>query len=232
MLVGVTAVAYAITINIDGIREAAWDGGGSVTDDNEVGVTNDGVDIEVIGWTNDTTNFYFLVSTYSTTGWNDNNGPDFPYLYFCLNTDNNVSTGTANICVLGSGGYDRYIRVAGPTPLTVTVFDHNFNALGATTNIATLTTITELSVDLASLGLSGSNCGSIPSSAYFDGRTGDPDDNVLDGSDFSMNCGSPTAVTLQSITASGQSLVLPFALAFGTIVVGTGLIIGRKRKDH
>jgi hypothetical protein len=150
-----------------------------------------------------------------------------------LNTDNSVSTGTANICVLGSGGYDRYIRIAGPTPLTVTVFDQDFNALGATTNVATSTTITELSVDLASLGFSGSNCGSIPSSAYFDGRTGDPDDNVLDGSDFNMNCGSPTAVTLQNISVSGQSSVLPFALgAFGLIVVGTGLMISRKRKDH
>jgi hypothetical protein len=41
----------------------------------------------------------------------------------------------------------------------------------------------------------------------------------------------PTAVTLQDVSASGQSAVLPFVLgAFGLIVVSTGLVINRKRK--
>ena len=186
-LVLVTAVAYAITITIDGTRETAWNGGGSVSDINEGGVTNDGVDVEEIEWTNDTTNFYLLINTYAATGWNDNNGPDFPYIYFCMNTDN-AASGTASICALGSGGYDRYVRIGGPTPLTVTVYDENFSIIGATTNVATSGDITEISIDLTSLGFSSANCGSVPSSAYFDGRTGDPDDNVSDSGDFAMNC--------------------------------------------
>jgi hypothetical protein len=41
----------------------------------------------------------------------------------------------------------------------------------------------------------------------------------------------PTAVTLQNVTASGQS-TLPFALSiFGLIVVGTGFAVNRKRKN-
>ncbi|MCB9419332.1 MAG: hypothetical protein H6667_05990 [Ardenticatenaceae bacterium] len=230
-LVLVTAVAYAITITIDGVREVAWDGGGSVTDPNEAGVTNDGFDVDVIEWTNDTSNFYILLSTYAATGWNTNNGPDFPYVYFCMNTDG-LASGTANICVNGAGGYDRYIRIAGPTPLTVTVFDQNFNTIAATTDVATVGSITEISIDVTSLGLSTGVCGAMPSSAYFDGRTGDPDDNVQDAGDFNMNCGNPTAVSLHNATASGPSAVLPFALgAFGLIAVSTGLVISRKRKN-
>jgi hypothetical protein len=230
MVLATTAV-YAITITVDGTRETAWDGGGSITEPNEPGVANDGLDVQTIEWTNDTSNFYILLDTYAATAWNTPNGPDFPYIYFCMNTDNSLATGTANICTLGAGGYDRYVRIAGPTPLTVTVFNQAFGVIGATTSVATVNDITELSVDVASLGLSTANCGTITASAYFDGRTGDPDDSVQDSGDFSMGCGGTTAVTLQNVSASGSS-VLPFALgAFGLIVVSTGLVISRKRKS-
>ncbi|MFQ5397978.1 MAG: hypothetical protein ACE5E7_00085 [Anaerolineae bacterium] len=227
----VTAVAYAITITIDGVRETAWNGGGSVTDNNEAGVTDDGVDVQTIEWTNDTTNFYLLLNTYAATGWNTNNGPDFPYIYFCLNTDNNVGTGTASICIQGAGGYDRYVRVSGPTPLTVTVFDQNFNTIAATTSVATSANITEVSVDLTSLGFSAGNCGSVPSSAYFDGRTPDPDDKVQDGSDFTMKCGNPTAITLQNVDVSSQSTMFPVAVGILLLaLISGGLIYNRKQQ--
>lgn len=47
-----------------------------------------------------------------------------------------------------------------------------------------------------------------------------------------VSTGTPTAVSLQNVSASGQSTVLPFALGlFGLIAVSTGLVINRKRKS-
>jgi hypothetical protein len=69
---------------------------------------------------------------------------------------------------------------------------------------------------------------------YFDNQTTPPDDNVPFSGTFQAQVGdgSPTAVTLQNVSASGQSAILPFAMgAFGLIIVSTGLIISRKRKS-
>jgi hypothetical protein len=61
--------------------------------------------------------------------------------------------------------------------------------------------------------------------------------DIPDGAGFEYRvevqsiCVDPTAVTLQNVTASGQS-ALPFALSiFGLIVVGTGFAVNRKRKN-
>jgi hypothetical protein len=228
-LVLVTAVAYAITIAVDGVQEGAWTGGGSVGDGDEVAITNNGVDIQTVRWTNDTSNFYFLFETYGNTTWNL---PGFTEadLILCINSDNVLGTGSSLPGQCLGSGYDVYVRLVGPTP-TVSVFDSTFTPVAATTQVGFVgTTITEISVDLASLGLSTANCGVMPVGIYFDGQTADPDDNVTDVGDISMTCGEPTAVTLQNVSASGSS-VLPFALgAFGLIVVSTGLVISRKRK--
>ncbi len=230
MLVGVTAVAYAITITVDGSREAAWGGGGSANDPNEVDVTNDGVDVQIVEWTNDTTNFYFLIETYAAVTW-DLTGFTDAELILCINNDNNVATGSSLPGQCLGTGYDRYIQIVGPTP-TINVFDSNFNPVAATTDIAFNGTITEISIDAASLGLSSANCGSMLMGVYFDGQTQDPDDNVLDGGDIPITCGSPTAISLQNIAVSGQSVAYPFALgAFGLIIISTGLLINRKRKN-
>lgn len=225
----VTAVAYAITIAVDGVQEAAWTGGGSVADADEVGITNNGVDLQTVRWTNDTTNFYFLFESHGNTTWNLPGFTDAE-LILCINSDNLATGSNLPGQCLGSG-YDVYVQIVGPTP-TVSVFNSAFAPIAATTQVGFVgTTITEISVDLASLGLSAANCGVMPVGVYFDGQTSDPDDNVTDVGDINMSCGGTTAVTLQNVSASGSS-VLPFALGvFGLIVVSTGLVISRKRKS-
>ncbi len=229
-LVLVTAVAYAITITIDGTREAAWDGGGTVSDPDEGLITNQGVDITRLQWTNDTTNFYFLIETLATTDWN--RLPQRPYLWICINNDNSTLTGSTNPGICLTSGYDRYILVEGPTPLTVTVMDSTFAPIVATTNVATIGGFTELSVDLASLGFNAGNClATVPTGIYFDGRTNDRDDNVEDGGDVSMGCGAPTAITLQTADANSQSPVIPFAIGVSLLVLfSAGLVYNRKRQ--
>jgi hypothetical protein len=55
-------------------------------------------------------------------------------------------------------------------------------------------------------------------------------DLILDYATFDDD--TPTAVSLQDISASDSGTLLPFALgAFGLIVVSTGLVISRKRKN-
>lgn len=47
-----------------------------------------------------------------------------------------------------------------------------------------------------------------------------------------VSTGTPTAVSLQNVSASSQATVLPFAFGvFGLIVLSTGLVINRKRKN-
>lgn len=229
VLVGGTAVAYAITITIDGVRETAWDGGGSQSDPNEGTITNDGVDLQTVQWTNDTSKFYFLFQTYVDVTW-DLTGFTDAELILCVNSDNDTSTGTnlPGQCI--GSGYERYVRIIGPTP-TASVFDSAGAPIAATTNVAFDGTIVEFSIDLVSLGLNSGNCGPMLVGVYFDGQTQDPDDNVLDTSDVPITCGSPTAVTLQNISAAGQSVVLPFALSgLVLIIVSIVLVINRKWK--
>jgi len=223
----------AITIVVDGTRESAWDSGGSQGDGDEAGITNNGVDIETIEWTNDTSNFYFLVETYSNTDWS--RVPDAPYVWWCINNDDNIGTGTSFSGVCLGSGYDRYIKIAGPTPLTVAVYDSGFNIIAATTSVATSGAITEMSVDNASLGFISGNCGSAPTGVYMDGRTNDPDDNVQDAGDIPLTCGIPTAITLSSFTARpalGSSVVVALVAVglLGVGVVGT-LALVRRREE-
>lgn len=231
-LVLVTAVAYAITIDIDGTREAAWDGGDSIGDLNETDITNDGVDVQTVEWTNDTSNFYFLIETHANTTW-DLTGFTDAELILCLNNDNSLVTGSSlpDQCI--GSGYDRYIQVVGPTP-TVNVFDGAFNPIAATTDIAFSGAITEISVDVTSLGLSSANCGTMLMGVYFDGQTQDPDDNVLDDSDFTITCGSPTAVTLQSFSAQGSLLptmtwIVAISVLLGSLMIGVLVRLRRQK---
>jgi hypothetical protein len=221
--------AFALTIVVDGVREATWDAGaGDQTDLNEGPITNDGVDIVRFQWTNDTSNFYFLIQTSLNTDWN--RLPQQPYIWICVNNDNNTGTGTAFPGVCLGSGYDRYIQIAGPTPLTVSVFDENFASVGGGT-AATAGTITEVSVDLVVLGFDSTNCGLAPMGVYMDGRTGDPDDNVTDLGDVPVTCGGPTAINLQSFQVTGQSALLPVSVAALVLALLTfGYLAYRKQR--
>ena len=229
-----SSVAAAITIVVDGVREAAWNAAGTAADGNEIPITNDGVDISRVQWTNNTSNFFLLIETYANTDWNFGITAH-PFVTFCMNTDNNTATGSTNPGVCLGSGYDRYIKVAGPTPLTMQVTDSAGVPIAATTQVATAGTITELSINVAALGLSTLNCGTMPTGVYFDGATTAPDDNVLDNADIQMTCGTPTAITLSSVTARSETENLALLIAAGVLgvsVVALVTIIARRRKGQ
>jgi hypothetical protein len=232
LLVALASPALAITITIDGSRESAWDGGGTQSDPNEAAVSNDGVDLARVQWTNDLTNMYFLFETYTNTYWSQ--FPFRPYILLCMNTDNSTATGSTFPGVCPGSGYDRYIWIEGQGsfPPLVTVYSSTFGIIGATTSVATSGVYTELSIDNASLGFSSTNCGLSSTSVYIDGRTSDPDDNVRDTEDIPLTCGGPTAVTLSSFSAGAQRpvgiTVLSVVLLVGALA---GLGILRRRKQ-
>jgi hypothetical protein len=223
--------AFALTIVVDGVREAAWDAGaGDQADPNEGPITNDGVDIVRFQWTNDTSNFYFLIDTATNTEWDRPGSIDDPYIWICVNNDNNTGTGATLPGNCLESGYDRFIQIEGPAPLTVTVYDQNFALVGNGT-AATAGTITEVSINLADLGFDLNNCGLAPMGIYLDGRTGDPDDNVTDIGDVPVTCGGPTAINLQSFHVTGQSALLPVSVAALVLALLTfGYLAYRKQR--
>jgi len=230
LLIALVGTALAITITVDGTRESAWDGGGTQSDPNEASVTNDGVDLLRVQWTNNTSNMYFLFETYANIYWGQ--FPVLPYIWMCMNTDNNTSTGSSFTGVCPGLGYDRYILIQGPAPLLVSVYDSNFTIIPATTSVATSGAITELSLDNASLGFNSSNCGVASTSVYMDGRTGDPDDNVRDTSDIPLTCGTPTAISLASFNTTAHNSVgttIVILIALLGAVTGVGILWRRRR---
>ncbi len=220
-----TGIAYAITITVDGVRESAWDGvagqtPGSVSDPNESTIT-DGYDIARFQWTNDQTNMYFLIETYTNT---ITAGDPLPAVYVCMDTDNNTATGDTYANCNGMTGIDRSLSIFSNevsvrlgAPLTTTIL------VGSGTR-AVQTTISEISVTLSHLGFSAGTCPPvIPTAIYFDNGIADPDDNVPDSGTFAIGCGSPTAVTLDSLQAQPTtSPILPVAL----IGVSAAALIG------
>lgn len=224
-------VALAATITVDGIREAAWDAGGTQSDADEAGISNE-LDLKTVEWTNDTSNFYFLIETYAGTLW-DRFGLSDPYVLLCINNDNNTSTGTAYPGICPDSGYDRYVAIMGGSSLAVNVYDENFDPIAATTSAANAGAVTEIGVDLASLGFGGANCGSAPTRVFMDGQTFDPDDNVQDEGDIPVTCSAPSAVTLSSMKAQSQVDGLVRGLWALAGLVGLGsmgmLAMGRRR---
>jgi hypothetical protein len=221
---------FALTIVVDGIREAEWASGGTISDGNEASIV-DSVDVVTFQWTNDSNNFYFLVETAANTEWDRPSSPDDPYMWFCINSDNNTSTGSSLPGVCQASGYDYYVNVEGPAP-SIAVYDANFVAVMATTQIATAGAITEMSVDLAALGFDANNCGLAPTGVYLDGRTTDPDDNVADGGDVPVTCGSPTAINLVALDGSGvDNSVIALVLFIGMLLVlGAATFLGIVRQ--
>jgi hypothetical protein len=228
----VVGVAGAITIVVDGIREAAWNGSGgqtpgTVTDPNEAAIT-DGYDIQTFQWTNDQTNIYFLFETYANTIYT---GFPAPTIVICFNTDNNTATGGAYANCNNMTGIDRSVTISAAG---VTVFDGipGGTVLGTGTR-ATVNTITEVSVSLSLFGFGPGTCPSvIPAAIYFDNGITDPDDNVPDTNPTTVSCGGPTAVTLSSLQAQPTtSPVLPVALVgvSAAALIGVVFLIRRKK---
>lgn len=250
MLAIMATVASAITIVVDGDREAAWDGiggqtPGSILDLNEVGI-NDNVDIQEFQWTNDQNNFYYLIRVWAAA-------PLMPALApvnICLDTDNAVGT---DIPVSNAIYRDRCAYASGVTGIDTiveayrlangTTFVDVYNAttdpmtyLGAgTLGYAPGATnpVVEISVPLALLGYGSGNCpGTIPTVVYYDGGDTNNDDNLPDTGSINTNCGLPTAVTLANTQASplsGNNSALPLlaVVLFGL----TGMAIFAARRQ-
>jgi hypothetical protein len=170
-----------------------------------------------------------LIETYANTTWDRVFGGD-PYIIICLDTDNSTATGSSfDNCDgqvgVSMDGIDRYIQVSGGPTLSIVIVDSAYSPIpGAVTSVATAGSITELSINNAALGLSAATCvGSFRGALYFDNQTTDPDDNVPDSGALIMNCGSPTAITLDSLQAQPTtSPILPVAL----IGVSAAALIG------
>lgn len=229
--------SYAITIVIDGIREVVWDTGAGIqlpgiqNDVNEGGIT-DGYDVEQVLWTNDTTNFYFLMQTYANTIWT---GTPRPTLVICINTDNNLGTGGTYANCNNMTGIDRSIvidRGVGAT-LNVDVLDsdpNTGNSLGAGTG-ARVNTVNEISVSLALLGLnSAAACtGPMPAVIYFDNGVVDPDDNTPNTGTFNLTCGAPTAVTMQNVeTQAPLNNIYLLWFTMGLTLLTSAYLVWRK----
>lgn len=231
--------AFAVSIVVDGTKEATWDTGdgggdvpGSVIDPDEAAIT-DGYDIQEFKWTNDTNDMFFLMDTYATTIWI---GTPRPTMIICLDMDNNAGTGGTYANCASMTGIDRSIvtdrtasEIYNGVPGGVYINDATYARVGE---------ITEIGASFADLGLGTTfTCGGIIRAAvYFDNGIVDPDDNTPDSGTFNMGCGGPTAVSLANQSAGGQSNnpagpVLVIALVLGLVTtVGYTLVARRQPK--
>ncbi|GAB4532830.1 MAG: hypothetical protein Fur0018_21690 [Anaerolineales bacterium] len=235
LALGSAVTAFAITIVVDGNQDAVWTTGsggqtpGSGMDPDESSITNN-VDISVVRWTNDSTNMYFEIETYANPP-RLGLAPFLTQLYICIDSDNNLSTGSAYSNCNGSG-FDRYIYVLGN--IQVQVQDQTFTQIGTGTlgyNASAATPVIEISVALSDLGFGPGNCpATIPVAVYYDNGSSDPDDHTPDVGTMNIGCGSPTAITLSTLSAASGTPYLPLALAGAAfvLVAGAGLAL-RKR---
>lgn len=227
-------VAFAITIIIDGTRESAWNGGGSISDDggNEIGI-RDQNDIDRIQYTNDTTYYYFLIDTFANTIWNNPFGLD-PSFYICLNVDNDTGTGTGGLTQCSNGamtGIDFIIEILGGPTLALNIYDDNFNSVTDTDKqVAFLNDITEVRVTASAIGLTSANClATMPTAFYFDNGIADNEDSTPDNGTVNIGCGAPTAVTLTDLTVRNGGSMIAIGVA-GVLLLGSAFILLRLRK--
>lgn len=229
LMLVLAGVAYAITIVIDGQKDADWSGIPGQTP----GVANDPQEptidarynIKQVLWTNDALgvapwgHMYWLVETFANY---DNIYPPLaPQIIICLDVDNNTGTGTAAVGYCNNMvGVDR--RITANVRLgTVSVERWNsatsaFVVVGkpaggmrddayydpSSTGIAQ-TPYIEIGVDLLSLGIinSATCLSTMPAAIYYDNGILDPEDTVPDTGTVNMGCGSPTAITLSNLEA-------------------------------
>ena len=244
----ISGVVLAITIAVDGDREAAWSGSGGQTpgiagDLNE-GAISDNVDIEIFQWTNDQTDFYFLVDVWAAAPLM----PALAPINICLDADNNLATDIPvsnaiqrNRCSYPTGvsGIDTVVEAyrLGNGSLWVDVYNVAVDPqilLGAGTlgyNPSAATPVVEISVPVGLLGYGPGVCpATIPMVVYYDGGDTNPDDNLPDRGTASINCGLPTAVTFSVVDAS-SSFAAPVALVALGLVGALGVVVlSRRRK--
>lgn len=227
------SVAFAITIVVDGDRESAWDGSqpGSQSDNDESAISGQ-YDIEEVKWTNNPNNFYILIDTYGTPHLFDGFGQT-TRIYICIDTDNDQSNGEILSNCDETIKFDYVIYIQGEAQPAIY---HNNTNTGKTGTLgydtSATTPVIEVSVANADIGLSGSNCGSMPAVVYFDNGIGDPDDRTPDTGTMTFNCGTPTAVTLSSFEGKSPNHALwsvGGGLAVAALSAGGLFLINRKK---
>jgi|GEM_PF-1856174 hypothetical protein len=257
LALSIVAIAAAITIVVDGIKEPTWGGSGgqvpgAVLDPNEAAI-DDRYDIKVISYTNDALgsapwgHLYFLFESYSNF---DSIYPvATPQIIVCMDVDNKTSTGTtASGYCNDMAGIDRRIYFF-PSLGTVTVQRWNGAAFvvvpqpsggmravayddPSASGIADMPYI-EGGVDLQSLGIiNTATCiGNMQVAVYYDNGIIDGEDQIPDSGTFNMSCGNPTAVTLNSLQAQpvNTSPLLPLALVGGAAVILIGAVFFTRR---
>jgi len=254
-----TSTALAITISVDGIKEAAWSSTGeqtpgSQTDPDENNI-DDRYDIIEVLWTNNSLGgtapygyMYFLIETVGN--FDGNIPPSEPTVIICLDVDNNTSTGTTTTGYCNSmSGVDRRIN-AQPRMGTVAVYRWTSTWVlvaqpsGGMRQVAYYDSPAdgiadypyfEIGVDLQSLAITnGTQCiSTMPGAIYYDNGITDPEDSTPDSGTFFLSCGSPTAITLQSAGArSAGRYVTPLLIAAAILAAAGagGLLIVRRRK--
>ncbi|MDQ7030942.1 MAG: hypothetical protein Q9O62_14810 [Ardenticatenia bacterium] len=242
-----STVALAVTINVDGNRELAWDTStngqtpGQITDVDESLITND-VDIEEFKWTNDTTYLYFLVDTYDIPRIAGGLSPT--RIYVCIDVDNDVNSGGYYGNCNSQSGFDKLVVLNGTTSVELYTYNSGTgsfepvsspgSSFGYDTGAAV--PVIEIQVPLNDLGITSSaTCiQTMPSVVYYDNGTVDPDDNVPDSGNFNLGCGLPTAITLESfdggISSTYNSTFLLLTGAFGGLLAVGGWALWRRHR--
>lgn len=247
---GWTSLALATTIAVDG-NPVDWPGNPTCTinavgcslianDVNEAGVP-DSLDIQTVWATNSETMAFFRYDTYAATSYI---GGEF--VRICLG----IPGQSGDDAVGGCAGLptDRLIVITDfGSGLEARVFDCNvvncaspFATPIATGSFVNVGSVNEIGVPLTALGITDVHDGdNISVITYADNNALPPDDNIPDSGIISwpIGTGSPTAITLSSLNASGAAPLSSQSLAwagFALVAVGGlgGMLLRRRRSGR
>jgi hypothetical protein len=240
-----SGIAYAITIQVDGNRESAWDGfggqtPGKATDGDEGGI-NQNVDMKTFQWTNDGEYFYFLIDVWGPPPLMADTAP----IDICLDSDKLTST-TIYTAGYGTTYRDRCLYVEGIDTVIEAAMDtfgnktvYAFDVTGSSKvpigggtlgyDTSAITPVVEISFPIANLGW-WSCPTDIPTVVYYDGGDTNPDDNLPNSGALLINCGTPTTVKLDSLQAQPTtSPVVPVVLIGVSAVALIGVVFFTRR---
>src|SRR5712692_1978987 len=161
LLLIASGIVYALTITVDGIA-SDWPPPGPqvimATDPNEAAIP-DNVDVSQVFYTANTTKLFGRFDTYGTpTRWTPTTpGLAAPFVWICLDTDNNAGTGATVPQCNGQSGIDFIVIINGSDTGALSTDFRNCTSgacspAGATMQAASQTNVTEWSVLLNNLG--------------------------------------------------------------------------------
>ncbi|NUM48935.1 MAG: hypothetical protein HUU38_29875 [Anaerolineales bacterium] len=240
----VVGVAFATTITVDG-NPVDWPGHSSCTagnsgcsfvtnDPNEVAPDDvpDDNDIAEVWATNDTSNLFFRFDTYAATSFSSGE-----FVRICLDIPGQ-GPGVGSIGGCGGLLTDRLILIVSGivrvADCNLINCNDNFTVFinGTPGTVAVSGVVTEISATTSSLGITSADDGSIIDTVlYFDNNGLPADDNIPDSGSVGVEIGtgSPTAITLESLSARNINNMVAIGVA-GVLVLGGAIILLRRRK--